>query len=143
MTPRDASDGGRLARALNALGLSSPSGLTDVGRDASKALWKAFVDPRARHYMLLPPDAWPARAAPSIARPLPRLLDEAGTWLVFWMCERACVVPAGDLDASFDAILMTDDEGVIAISTATLDVVLSVGGHGVLSLARRPPSGPT
>lgn len=141
MSPPAPHDGGRLGRALEALGCASPTGLTRLGRDASRALWNAFVDPRARHYMLLPADAWPEAAAPVIERPLARTLDEAGTWVVFWGREAACMVPAGELDASLDEILQTGDEGVIAINTATLDAILSVGGHGDIRLTRRPAAG--
>lgn len=135
--------GGRVAEALAQFGFSSPSALTNVGRRASEALWDRFVDPRARHYMLLPADAWLGAAAPLIERPLPRALDEAGTWLVFWMRERACVVPAGHLEASLDEILESDDEGVIAINSGTLEAILSVGGHGEIRLTRRPAPEPS
>lgn len=133
---------GLLAAALERLGVSSPAGRTDIGRSASQTLWDRFIDARARHYMLLPADAWPASAAPSIERPLPRALDEAGTCLVFWMRERACVVPAGHLEANLDEILESDDEGVIAVNAGTLEAILSVGGHGDMRLTRRPAAEP-
>jgi hypothetical protein len=138
-----AGDGGRVEEALEQLGLSSPTALTHVGRRASEALWDRFVDTRARHFMLLPADAWPESAAPLIERPIARALDEAGTWLVFWMRERACVVPAGHLEATLDEILEADDEGVIAINTGTLEAILSVGGHGHVRLTRRPAAEPS
>lgn len=134
-------DGGALFDALVARGLpvEGVHGMHPVDRAAACSLWDAFVTREARHGMLMPKSAWPnaTRGEPT-APPLPEPLRTATAWLVFWMRERAALVSGPELEAHLDAILMEDDEAVIAINTDTLDSLQSWGGHGQWLTMRRP-----
>ncbi|MBX3229074.1 MAG: hypothetical protein KF837_17255 [Labilithrix sp.] len=108
-------------------------------RDASQKLWTALIDDDKRHFMLLDPGSWPARAFASARRissfPANLLLYDA--WVVFWSRSAAAIVKGPALGDLASEILMHDDEGVIALNTNTYEVLFSVGGHGTWMLGRR------
>lgn len=137
-------DGGRLARALRRV--APKVGDRELSRAQSVALWDEFIDPdpRHRHYMRLPSTSWVVDVRRSGQRismaPPPPDLASAGRWVIWWMRERATLCWAESLEAAVPAILQDDDEGVIALSTGTLDVLVSVGGHGLWWRGRRPRS---
>lgn len=143
------SDDGRLLRALEPLldslaTTENQSPFVRLSREASRGLWDAFIldgrpATRARHGMLLGPEAWPNLAASSPA-PLP--LDARHSaprwWVVFWMRERAAVVAGRNLERSLDDLLAEDDEAVIAINTDNLDSLQSWGGDRRWVIQQRP-----
>ena len=137
-----AEDGGRLERALDALGLAEATTLHRLPRAAACALWDELIlegRPGGRHGMLLDRSHWPnATQAAPIALPLPERFGAARQWLVCWMRERAALLPGHALEASLEDLLDEDDEALIALNTDTLDSLQSWGGHRRWVTMRRP-----
>ena len=137
-----AEDDGRLSRALAALGVADAATLVYLFCGAASGLWDELVlegRPGGRHGMLLDRSHWPnAIVAEPLALPLPSRFVEARQWLVFWMRERAALLPGHTLTARLDELLDEDDEALIALNTDTLDSLQSWGGHRRWVTMRRP-----
>jgi hypothetical protein len=137
-------DGGRLSRALAALGTGDVTGLERLPRPAACALWDELIlqgvpGRRHRHGMLLDRSHWPnATRGDPVDLPLPDRFRSARLWLICWMRERAALVPGHALEAALDELLRDDDEALIAVNTDTLDSLQSWGGSRRWITMRRP-----
>jgi hypothetical protein len=140
MTPPE--DGGRLLRALAALGIGDVTALERLPRAAACALWDELVlqgRPGGRHGMLLDRSHWPnATRGDPVDLPLPARFRSARLWLICWMRERAALVPGHALEATLDDLLRDDDEALIALNSDTLDSLQSWGGSRRWITLRRP-----
>lgn len=67
----------------------------------------------------------------------PREFPRVERWVVFWMREAAATLPGTTLPDLWEDLLARDNEGLIALSVDTLDVLFSIGGHNECRLGKR------